>query len=544
MDSLESTLDACGLFEGLGSEARDMLRATLQEKKFPEGHVLIRKDAVPQSLYIIREGSLGIYNEDVLLASLVPPAVIGESCIAGTPATATSIAGTGVSLIEITREGFFRMAAAYPHLIQNLFALSLKRLRASNDAALQESRTREQALEKIVGERTAELSDTLAELRRTQKFRDQFLANMSHEIRTPMNAIVGLTNLLVKTPLNSDQEKYLQVIRKSGENLLVIINDILDLSKIEAGKLELEHVPFPLHRTLQNVREILALKANEKKIGLELEIGKGVPEYVLGDETRLTQIIMNLAGNAIKFTEKGMVTLSLHKKGEADKVVALTFAVKDTGIGIPADKLEKIFESFGQASSDTTRKFGGTGLGLSISRQLVELHGGHLQVESEPGKGSTFFFTLDYTPAQAPDAETAASLEEMPDMAGKKILLVEDNPFNQLVANDTIVQLFPGVLIDVAETGQSAIDLASANDYDIILMDIHLPDINGYEATRFIRRELRAPKNAVPVCALTASVSREQIDACMEAGMNDYMPKPFSPEILREKIRVNVFGKK
>jgi nitrogen-specific signal transduction histidine kinase/CheY-like chemotaxis protein len=401
---------------------------------------------------------------------------------------------------------------------------------------MRESRHREEELNRLVDLRTRELQETLTELKHTQQFRDQFLANMSHEIRTPMNAIVGLTNLLVQSKLDDQQEKYLQVIKKSGDNLLVIINDILDLSKIEAGKMELETAVFSLHKTLEHLSAILMDKANQKNISWEVTFDAATPEYIIGDETRLTQILMNLTGNAIKFTGQGGVTLTastkLTKNGSAD----ITFSVADTGIGIPADKLDKIFESFGQASADTARKYGGTGLGLNISRQLIEMHHGRLSVESTPGKGSKFYFTIQYPVSAVPNVLSGGSTDADVQMEGKKILLVEDNEFNQLVAEDTIRSLFPGIEVDIAENGRTAIAMASANDYDLLLMDIQLPDIDGYEVTRFIRKELEPPRSSVPICALTASISDKRISDCLAAGMNDYMMKPFLQETLKNKI--------
>jgi CheY-like chemotaxis protein len=405
-----------------------------------------------------------------------------------------------------------------------------------------EARTREEKLKRLVEERTAELNATLEELRYTQKFRDQFLANMSHEIRTPMNAIVGLTNLLIKTPANELQAKYLGVIQKSGANLLVIINDILDLAKIEAGKMELEKVPFPLHIAIHNIHTILSLKAEEKGIQMKEFIAEEVPQYVIGDETRITQVVMNLAGNAIKFTEKGSVTISVTAEKTSGEMVDLKFSVQDTGIGIPADKIDKIFESFGQASADTARKFGGTGLGLTISKQLVEMHKGELKVKSQPDIGSEFYFIISYKKAPMPQEAVIDEGTGMVDMKGRKILLVEDNEFNQMVAVDTLQDIFPGIEVDVAENGRTAIEKASANDYGMILMDIQLPDIDGFETTRFIRNDLGAPKNKIRICAMTASVTKERIDECYASGMNDYLMKPFKPEDLKEKVIRNVLG--
>ena len=540
MTTKETTFIQCGMFNGLDNNALADCMAGITLHNYKKGEILIEKDKQSTGLFIIHTGSVGIYNEDILLAQLGPATIIGESFIAGTPATASSITLEETEVFIVLKDDFFRMIKNYPQIIQNLFSQTINRLRNSNDAALAEARSRTEQLKILVEERTAELQNTLTELNHTQQFRDQFLANMSHEIRTPMNAIVGLTNLLVQSPLNKQQEKYLQVIKKSGDNLIVIINDILDLSKIEAGKMELEMVPFTLHQTLENIKTILEIKAIEKGIALKLDIQENVPEFVVGDETRLTQILINLTGNAIKFTDSGAVTIAAKLENTSGRMAKIHFSVEDSGIGIPEDKLVKIFESFGQASADTTRKYGGTGLGLSISKQLVELYDGKLQVKSTVGKGSTFYFSIPLEISEAPKIELPEAPSSDSKLSQLQILLVEDNLFNQMVAQDTLEVLFPGCKVDLAENGKTAIALASSNMYNIILMDIRLPDIDGFEITKFIRKELDHPKNSVPICAMTASVSKERIDECMNAGMNDYMYKPFTQEELKQKVISNI----
>lgn len=549
-------LYACSLFLSLDDAVIEEILSGSESKDYPIGAVLIEKGKVPEALYIIRKGKVGIYNEDILLAQLEPYSIMGESFLADASATATTVTLTDVSTIEIKRDQFYNLSVKHPRLVFNIFNINFQRLRNSNDAALKEAHEREAKLEKLVNERTKELFETMEVLRftnnelsvtrdnliETQKFRQQFLANMSHEIRTPMNAIVGLTNLLIKSPLNEQQEKYLNVIKKSGANLLVIINDILDLAKIESGKMELESVPFPLIATAQNIQTILSLKAEEKGVKMFAEIAEDVPEYVLGDETRITQVIMNLAGNAIKFTEKGSVTLSISVVNKDPENCLVLFSLKDTGIGIPADKLDTIFESFGQASSETTRKFGGTGLGLTISRQLVEMHGGELKVRSTIGKGSEFYFSIPYKIGTKPLEEVNGKLGEDERLSGKKILLVEDNEFNQMVAVDTLLDLFPDLQVDVALDGKEALAMLNSSDYSFIFMDIQMPVMDGYEATKEIRKLKDEHKKNIRICAMTANVTKEEIDKCLSVGMNDYLMKPFDQEVLREKVLRNALN--
>ncbi len=548
MSELQKSLSSCILFDKMDKNVVDEILSSSSRTNYFTGDVLIEKGAVPKALFIVEKGTVGIYNEDVLLARLSELSMMGESFLANASATATIIALTDLKMVEINTDHFYNLAVKYPQLMFNLFTINHQRLRNSNESALNEAHAREEKLELLVKERTADLVKTNTELEETrdslietQKFRKQFLANMSHEIRTPMNAIVGLTNLLLKSKLDAQQDKYLNVIKKSGANLLVIINDILDLAKIESGKMELEKVPFPLVAAIKNIHTILNLKAEEKGIQMIENVSADIPEWVLGDETRITQVIMNLAGNAIKFTTKGSVTIDVTMESKKEDHCKIKFSVKDTGIGIPEDKIDKIFESFGQASADTTRKFGGTGLGLTISKQLVEMHGGEVLVKSVVGEGSDFYFIIDYQATTKPVEENIDETDAAHSMKGKKILLVEDNEFNQLVAVDTINDLFPEVTVEVAENGVEALKKLEESDYAFLFMDIQMPEMDGYETTRQIRKNMKGDKKNIRICAMTANVTKEEIDACMVAGMNDYMMKPFTHEILKEKIIKNTF---
>ncbi len=367
--------------------------------------------------------------------------------------------------------------------------------------------------------------------------KQQFLANMSHEIRTPMNAIQGMTNILLRRNPSADQIEYLDGIKQSSDSLLAIINDILDLSKIEAGKITVEHIPFSVQDVMQNVRTIMHFKAEEK--GLKLNtVFKDENLHVIGDPSRLSQILINLVGNAIKFTEKGLVSMTVSIEQRTNEQTSVHFCVSDTGIGIDPDRIDKIFDSFEQAYVDTSRKFGGTGLGLSISKKLVSLQNGRIWVKSEKGIGSEFHFTIPYDVPSSSDINIAAADAERnvtEPLLGARILLVEDNTFNAIVAQEELQDAIKGVVIDTAENGAIAVELLKAKPIDVILMDVQMPVMNGYEATQKIRN-LTSPKSKTPIIAMTANVMKEEIDRCFEAGMNDFIGKPFDITQLLHKL--------
>jgi len=364
---------------------------------------------------------------------------------------------------------------------------------------------------------------------RSEQFKQQFLANMSHEIRTPMNAVSGMTDLLLEKQPRPDQLNYLQVISKSSDILLHIINDILDLSKIEAGKLEMEQIDFSLSDTVDLVKQTLSVKAEEKGLHLITSIDSTATDILAGDPYRLNQVLINLGGNAIKFTERGTVEISVKKTAEDDTTISLEFAVQDTGAGIPEDKLNDLFESFKQVNRSDTRKYGGTGLGLSISKQLVELQGGAISVDSKVGSGTTFSFIIQFHKGSAERLADRMRGEQQADgsvLYGLRILLADDNEYNRLVASEAL-NLKAKVVIHEAHNGEEAVQMLTDEDYDVVLMDVQMPVMNGLDATRAIRSQLPAPKNQTPVIALTASMLRNDLDKCIQAGMNTYVPKPF-----------------
>ena len=360
--------------------------------------------------------------------------------------------------------------------------------------------------------------------------RKVFLANISHEIRTPINAIVGMSGLLQQGELSPNQKEYVEALKSSAEGLMVLINDLLDVSKVESGKMDLEIISFSLQKMSKNLIKSLGLKAEEKGLQLNWYMDPQVGEWHLGDPTRISQIITNLIGNAIKFTRSGYVKLKIALISQTEKNQLIQITVADSGIGINQERLPGIFEQFTQEDSSTTRKYGGTGLGLSISKQLVELMGSELKVKSEKGKGSEFYFTLDLPKTTANQIDT--DLHEVPDLSGVDVLLVEDNEINRFLAL-TIFKNWNANIVAV-NNGVEAVEELKTNGYHLVLMDLQMPYMDGFEATRIIRQEL---KLTLPIIALTANSLNTERESCLQHGMNDYVTKPFQPEQLYRKIR-------
>jgi PAS domain S-box-containing protein len=363
------------------------------------------------------------------------------------------------------------------------------------------------------------------------KSKQQFLSNMSHEIRTPMNAIIGFTKVMLKTDLTAKQKEYLTAIKMSGDALIALINDILDLAKVDAGKMTFVQIPFKMTVSLSAMLHLFETKIQEKNLILVKEYDPKIPEVLLGDAVRLHQIILNLVSNAVKFTITGKITVRVHLLREDEETVTLEFAVADTGIGIPANKIDKIFENFQQATSGTSRLYGGTGLGLAIVKQLVESQKGSIQVKSKINEGSVFSFILSFGKTKE-QAELEPELAELDtEIKNIKVLVVEDIPLNQLLMK-TMLDDF-GFERDIAANGRIAIEKLQNKLYDIILMDLQMPEMNGVEATAFIRNNLNS---RIPIIALTADVTTVDLEKCKAAGMNDYIAKPVDERLLYSKI--------
>lgn len=371
-------------------------------------------------------------------------------------------------------------------------------------------------------------------VKESAQVKENFMANMSHEIRTPMNAILGFTNLLQRKNLDEESKGFVQTIQKSGENLLTIINDILDLSKIEAGMVRIESAPFSIRGLLHSIEVMLRPKADEKRLRLLVDVAESVHDTLEGDAARLTQILVNLIDNALKFTDKGTVLISITNEGVSGSIINTGITVSDTGIGLESEKLKHIFERFQQAEDSVTRKYGGTGLGLSIVKDLVLLQNGTIDVQSEPGKGTSFKLTIPY---KIPGGKTISnlpkenSLAEQIDLENVCTLVVEDNEINQSL----IKHLFKSwnLKYDLAKNGREAIAKLRTKKYELILMDIQMPEMDGYTATQEIRGKLKLD---IPIIAMTAHALAGEREKCLSYGMNEYISKPIREELLHKLI--------
>lgn len=388
-------------------------------------------------------------------------------------------------------------------------------------------------------ENHAALQESLTLAQEATYVKSVFLANMSHEIRTPMNAVIGMTGLALEGELNEKQKSYILKANLSAKNLLGIINDILDFSKIEAGKLELSPVHFELKDVIAHTLQVINADAREKGVKTRVQIGKDVPRVYYADSLRLTQVLTNLVNNAVKFSHhNGSILVSVSLKEKREKDVLVEFSVADKGIGISPENQRKLFQTFSQAESSTTRKYGGTGLGLAISKKIVEIMGGQIGVQSRENEGSVFRFTVSMQVSDESFIERVSQRSKkglqtaVAKLEGVRVLLVEDNLLNQELAHDLLVN--NGLEVSIAEHGRDALEILQTQEFDVILMDCQMPVMDGYEATRQIRAQEKYKD--LPILAMTANVMSEDIDKALEAGMNDNIAKPINPQVMFETI--------
>lgn len=379
-----------------------------------------------------------------------------------------------------------------------------------------------------------ELIKAKEEAEQGKRIKENFLANMSHEIRTPINGIIGIAHLLERTSLTEEQKEMINLLEISSSSLLGVINDILDLSKIEAGKFKINRTPTDISNICNSVINLLRIRAKEKKLILITDLDPNLPKNVLADSLRLNQILMNLIANAIKFTTEGSVTLKVEILNNKGNNIHVKFSIIDTGIGIASENINKIFETFEQADVQTTVKFGGTGLGLSIVKNLAKLKGGILEVFSEENKGSTFCFTNWYEVIREVEETSQSSKKDLSPLPNVKVLVAEDNPINKFL----IIKILKGWMInaDVVENGKDALDKIAENDYDIVLMDTFMPVMNGLEAIKLIREGYVPGKENIPIITFSAAVLDNDNKAAIDAGANDVLSKPFNLEVLHQKL--------
>ena len=494
-------------FKEAGNDVLQELSAYFHPLNVEPGLTFMKEGEPDDRMFIIQTGLVQVHTRDTVMTTMGEHEVVGEMAILGSGIRTMSVTALEpTSLFYIHKHDFFRLLDSRSEILRGIIEILINRFRRVNGQLIESMQTREKELRLAVEQKTQDLQEKNDELMRTQRFKEQFLANMSHEIRTPLNAIIGMVNLLRKTEVNDKQSNYLRTIKEASNNLRVIIDEILDFSKLEAGHVEMEAIEFSPADVVEQTLQMLTVQSQEKGLEFESIIEDSMPGLVVGDPVRLNQVLINLAGNAIKFTESGKVSIKARSLANDGSTAIIEFRVQDTGIGIPPEKQSTIWDKFTQAASDTKRRFGGTGLGLAISKQLVELQGGTIGLESEPGKGSTFHFQIPYpVVSQEASTESNEEVETSTQLKNLNVLLVEDNEFNVMVAVDTLEMEVEGISIDHAENGQVALDRLRDKDYDMILMDIQMPVMDGIEATRLIRQTKL--NIGTPIVALTAHAS-------------------------------------
>jgi signal transduction histidine kinase/ActR/RegA family two-component response regulator len=541
------------IFRRVPPSVMDELAHEISLTLFEPGEKIINQGDIGNSMYVLLSGHVKVHDKEFTVAEIEKGNFFGEFSLLDDEPRSLSITAMAPTVTgSIQRLQFYHLLDKYPDVTRDIIKVILKRLRTQNRKIVDELKKRQKELEALVTERTTDLRRknedleiTLDALRKTQaqlvlkeENEKQFLANMSHEIRTPLNAINGMTRLMLMRDQSPDNLAHLEMIRRSCDNLIVIVNDILDLSKIQSGKMKFERIPFKPAESLQLTYDTVRFKAEEKGLSLVTRLDPNVPEVLAGDPTRLNQILINLAGNAVKFTEKGTVTIHCFNDAAHQgngSIHNLRFSIIDTGIGMTPEQLNKVFESFSQASTEITRKYGGTGLGLTISKQLIELQGGTLTVESTYGTGTTFTFFIPYHHAEEQVADTSIqkTVSEVREKVSKlKVIMAEDNEFNQMVAVGLLREIAPGIEIECVTNGKELLHKLAEKPYDIILMDVQMPEMDGIEATMEIRRR----KNPIPIIAMTAGITSDEIARCKQAGTDEFVPKPFDPEELITKM--------